>query len=321
MTCAKRIIDFIHKEMGTGLTMLFLPYKADMWDSLESVYLEAKKEDNAYVYPIPYKSGDFDKKAWVKDDFPVGDDLINHIDFKVDVAFIHYPYDDLNKITKIPPTFFSENVYANSRKLIYIPYFVANLNESLISQKAVVYSDYVVVEDEEQVKQYVETLKGNGIDVNPSKFLPFGSPKYDSLESHRHKYPEWDEWKQTFGKQIVFYNTSVCGMLRGDISRIQMLRDNFEKLSKNTNIVVWWRPHPLIESMVEFQRPDLKDEWYRLVSDFVTNKWGIFDNSRDFQRAMEVSDWCISDGSSVVKLCKRMNKQLVMEGDLWKEKY
>ena len=36
--------------------IVFLPYKASMWDSLESVYLAAKEDENcdAYCIPIPY---------------------------------------------------------------------------------------------------------------------------------------------------------------------------------------------------------------------------------------------------------------------------
>ena len=40
----------------TRLKVAFFPYKADMWDSLESFYLAAKEdpETEAYLVPIPY---------------------------------------------------------------------------------------------------------------------------------------------------------------------------------------------------------------------------------------------------------------------------
>ena len=43
--------------------VVFLPYKASMWDSLESVYLAAKEDEqcDAYVVPIPYYDKNADK--------------------------------------------------------------------------------------------------------------------------------------------------------------------------------------------------------------------------------------------------------------------
>ena len=43
-------------RMPVRKEIVFLPYKASMWDSLESVYLAAKADENcdAYVVPIPY---------------------------------------------------------------------------------------------------------------------------------------------------------------------------------------------------------------------------------------------------------------------------
>ena len=54
---AEKAID----RMPEKKEIVFLPYKASMWDSLESVYLAAKEDENcdAYVVPIPY----YDKNA------------------------------------------------------------------------------------------------------------------------------------------------------------------------------------------------------------------------------------------------------------------
>ena len=49
------------EEIPDKKEIAFMPYKASMWDSLESVYLAAREDKNceAYVVPIPY----FDRKA------------------------------------------------------------------------------------------------------------------------------------------------------------------------------------------------------------------------------------------------------------------
>lgn len=43
-------------HMKVRKEVVFLPYKASMWDSLESVYLAAKEDEecDAYVIPVPY---------------------------------------------------------------------------------------------------------------------------------------------------------------------------------------------------------------------------------------------------------------------------
>lgn len=54
-----QVRDLIRHGMTTEYEAVFLPYKASMWDSLESVWrkLDADPEWNAVVVPIPY----FDK--------------------------------------------------------------------------------------------------------------------------------------------------------------------------------------------------------------------------------------------------------------------
>ena len=51
------------RRMPVRKEVVFLPYKASMWDSLESVYLAAKEDEqcDAYVVPIPYYDKNADK--------------------------------------------------------------------------------------------------------------------------------------------------------------------------------------------------------------------------------------------------------------------
>ena len=52
---AELLADF-EQEVEGKIRIVFFPYKASMWDSLESVYLAALKDDevDAMVVPIPY---------------------------------------------------------------------------------------------------------------------------------------------------------------------------------------------------------------------------------------------------------------------------
>ena len=51
-----RVETSVKNDIVARKEIVFFPYKASMWDSLESVYLEAKKDPECDVYcvPIPY---------------------------------------------------------------------------------------------------------------------------------------------------------------------------------------------------------------------------------------------------------------------------
>lgn len=51
-----RIENSVRYDIKGRLEIVFLPYKASMWDSLESVWMAADADENcdAYVIPIPY---------------------------------------------------------------------------------------------------------------------------------------------------------------------------------------------------------------------------------------------------------------------------
>lgn len=115
--------------------IVFLPYKASMWDSLESVWKAADADPNcdAYVIPIPYydknPDGSFRKMYYEGDQYPdyIPVTKYDEFDFEVhrpDVIYIHNPYDDFNLVTSVPPFFFSKNLKKYTDELVYIPYFI-----------------------------------------------------------------------------------------------------------------------------------------------------------------------------------------------------
>ena len=97
------------KEKHFKKEMVFLPYKASMWDSLESVWraaYEDKENCLAYVIPIPYcdRNPDGTAKEWhcERDLFPKDVPTLDwqEVDLKTmhpDVIFFRYPYDDCNQ--------------------------------------------------------------------------------------------------------------------------------------------------------------------------------------------------------------------------------
>ena len=98
--------------------IVFLPYKASMWDSLESVWKAAAEDEtcDAYVIPIPYydrnPDGSFREMHYEGDQYPAYVPITDYrvYDFekrRPDAIYIHNPYDDCNYVTSVHPLFIS----------------------------------------------------------------------------------------------------------------------------------------------------------------------------------------------------------------------
>ncbi len=111
----------------------FFPYKASMWDSLESFWLEAREREDceAYVVPIPYydKNPDGSIRQWHYE----GNEYPDYVPItpweqydleirKPDEAYIHNPYDEFNLVTSVHPNFYLSELKKHVGKLIYTQY-------------------------------------------------------------------------------------------------------------------------------------------------------------------------------------------------------
>lgn len=115
------------------IEMAFLPYKASMWDSMESVWLAANDDPqcDVYVVPIPY----FDlilngsQMHYEGDQFPDYVPVTDWQKYEIksrhpDIIFVHNPYDGVNDVTSIHPDFYCKQLKNYTDMLVYIPYFV-----------------------------------------------------------------------------------------------------------------------------------------------------------------------------------------------------
>ena len=117
--------------------ILFLPYKAAMWDSMESIYLAAVQNSKCRVsvMPVPYYLLEDGKKTAVYEGnrFPEGLPIVDAYQYKLkeerpDVIFIHNPYDGYNRVTRVEEQFYSSELIKYTSHLCYVPYDVVNEN-------------------------------------------------------------------------------------------------------------------------------------------------------------------------------------------------
>lgn len=337
------------RQMKLRREAVFLPYKASMWDSLESVWKAADEDPDcdAYVIPIPYYDRNPDQTLGTihceGDLFPSCVPITNYeaFDFEAhrpDMIFIHNPYDQCNIVTSVHPFFYSDNLKKYTEKLVYIPYFILKEIEpedknSMEEMKGfcltpgVLGADQVIVQSEQMRQVYIKILteaSGNTKNVRSyweKKILGLGSPKLDKVFTTREEdisVPgEWDKViRKADGsvKRIVLYNNGITSLLKNGEEALAKMKSVFEVFREHKDhIALLWRPHPLMETTLTSMRPHLWEAYREIRDGYRKESWGIYDESGELDRAVVVSDAYYGDPSSVVSLFEELGKPVMIQ--------
>lgn len=306
-----KVENSVKNDIEVRREVVFFPYKASMWDSLESVYFAAKEDANCDVYcvPIPYydvlRDHTLGQMHYEGHEYPEGIEVVDWRTYKFeerrpDIIYIHNPYDDWNYVTSVHPRFYSENLKKYTETLVYIPYYstTGGMAEAQKLCPAYIYADYIITQAPGFRAYFDERIPNQ-------KFLPFGSPKFDKIIKKCENPPEPPaEWKEKMeGKKIYFYNTSINGMLAETNDFLKKMRYVFSCFEGRNDACLLWRPHPLLESTFDSMRPMYKQEYLTLKKEFLDKELGIYDTTPDMEETIAISDAYIGDAaSSVVSL-------------------
>lgn len=309
------------EHLTEKIEAVFLPYKASMWDSLESVWQTADADPNceAYVIPIPYydknADGSFGKEHYEGDKYPDYVPITDYNDYNYeghhpDVIFIHNPYDQYNNVTSIHPFFYSKNLKKFTDLLVYIPYYSTSGGMSVAQRQCIAYYyvDYIVMQSE-KYRKFFEA------DLPDEKFLPFGSPKFDkAVNICKNPLEPPEAWKgKLAGKTVYFYNTSIAGMLGNTPVFLKKMEYVFRCFAGKKDVCLLWRPHPLLEPTFDSMRSEYRPIYDALKRYFLESDVGIYDDTTDMMNAIAISDVYIGDaGTSVVSLFGIMGKPIVI---------
>jgi len=306
-------------DIKVKLEIVFMPYKASMWDSLESVWKAAAEDPDcdAYVVPIPYYDRNPDRSfgefhyegGYYPDYVPVVHyEAYNLEQRRPDVIYIHNPYDGNNLVTSVDPRFYSSELKKYTECLVYVPYYstTGSMSEARGCCSAFYNVDYIVIQSELFRKYFDPKLP-------KEKFLTLGSPKIDKILNMCKNIDEIpNEWKSKIeGKKVFFYNTSIAGMLADTNTFLNKMEYVFKCFEKHKNVCLLWRPHPLLESTFTSMRPHFVCKYRRLKHYFISNDIGIYDCTPNVELSIAVSDVYVGDmGSSLVSLFGIVGKQL-----------
>ncbi len=306
-----QVENSVKNDIKIRLEMVFMPYKASMWDSLESVWqaADASPDCDAYVVPIPYydKNQDGSVGAYHYE----GDKMPPYVpvtyyeaysleERKPDVIFIHNPYDFMNRVTSVEPRFYSYELKKNTDCLVYIPYYTTSggMSEGQSSCPAYYFADYIII----QAEKYRDFFDP---ELPKEKLVPLGSPKFDKVMRLCNEPPAPPaEWKEKMaGKKVCFYNTSLNGMLADTEAFLKKMEYVFRTFHGRQDYCLLWRPHPLMESTFDSMRAAYKPFYDSLKKAFVEEHIGILDETPDIEKTIALSDIYIGDaGTSVISL-------------------
>lgn len=350
----RNLSEEIHSQLGkiresikNELTLdrkevVFLPYKASMWDSLESVWMAATEEGDwdVYVIPVPYyeKNPDGSLGALIYEgmEYPEYVPVMDWREYKIeehrpDIIFIHNPYDDCNFVTSIHPVFYSRELKKYTDLLVYIPYFIGidgKVAEHLCTTPGVLNADKVIVESEDVKKVYIKAIKRfereNGckgiFGKLEKKILALGSPKQDricNLNIEKIDVPqEWNKLiydENAIKRKVIFYNTAVTTLLNNSNVVLEKIEKVLEWFKHEKKVVLLWRPHPLVVSTIKSMRPRLYHKYVSIVNRYKNEGWGIYDDTADLERAILISDAYYGDSSSVMELYKETGKPILIQ--------
>jgi len=333
----------IEKNISGKLEILFLPYQVSMWDSLESVWFAAKDRDDmdCYVMPIPFydvlPDNSLGNIHYEGDRYPDYVPITSYLKYSIearrpDVIFFHNPYDEYNRVTRVPEQYYSRNLKQCTDMLVYIPYFISEEEgpaEHQCYTSGILFADRVIVQPgsvyEKYCRVYTNVVKQNGLEGKlipaEQKFLPLDSPKLDKILNMKCELEDLPEsWQKIIlkpdgsRKKIILYNLSISPLLENREQTLKKLDNIFRFFKeKQDELVLLWRPHPLLLKTIESMVPWLRDSYLQRVQQFLEEGWGIYDETPDPNLAMALSDGYYGDKSSLVTAYRETGKPILLQ--------
>jgi len=246
-----------------------------------------------------------------------------------DVIFIHNPSDDQDYATSVNPKYYSEKLWEQTELLCYSPYFVCldDITREFAVTTGATNSDKIFVQSEKIRTGYIREVDDFAREVSrlddvagfPMRVVALGSPKYDRVIKPR---PEDfllpDGWRRLVEKpdgsrkNIVLYNTSITALLHGNEKMLFTLRQVFDIFRRRDDAVLWWRPHPLSSIVLKTMLPFMAEDYRLLVDEYRQEGIGIYDDTPDMHRSLQLSELLYGDASSCAALYQCMEKPVLV---------
>ena len=317
-------------DIKESIEVLFLPYKASMWDSMESIWRAAVNdpECEVFVVPIPYYDRNTDRSFgdyhYEGKDYPEYVPVIYYEEYNIkehrpDIIFIHNPYDNCNYVTSVDTRFYSAELKKYTECLVYVPYYLfpKKLEDYSLVFTPVLYNADVIIAQNEEVKDaYVcelkrlQAIRGN----RQCAVMALGTPKTDKIiHISRNGINIPEEWVRLSGnKKKVFFNTNISLILNNkELFTVNIYRV-FELFNKRKDVFVIWREHPLTYETLKSMKSGIIEDYNKLKEYFVESRLGVIDTNVEAYEAIFFSDCYYGAGGSLVPIYATTGKPMMI---------
>ena len=303
--------------------MVFIPYRADYWDGLDSMWekVVAEGEYDVSVVPIPfYKKtalGGYADEYYEGEEFPEKLHITDYHDYNFvlrhpDVIVTQQPYDECNYCIGVGIDYYSRVLKKHTDKLVYVTPFILDeigdrdskswkTMDYFCAVPGVVHADKVIVQSEQMRQAYVDRLtEMSGEDyreVWENKIDGSGVPLADALLKRQKdnskskvigKIPE--EWKKMIEKpdgsmkKVVLYNLSVASLAQSGERAIDKLQTVLKTFEDSKDeITLIWHANPHIKKTFKRLDLSLRDKYAKAVEKYKQDGWGIFTEATDYE--------------------------------------
>lgn len=335
-----RALEILQEEIVEDkLKITFMPYKADMWTCMASIWEAAIKDEacEVTVVPIPYydiaNSEDI-TFHYEAERFPQEVGCIHYDNYSEeeqypDIIVIHNPYDDTNNLTRVPERFYASNLVNCTARLVYAPYYTMSV---YVEEKHKIrfltpgnqLADSIICQSQ-RVKEIYEQ-----IGYPSEKLLAFGSPKIDAVINAKVTREDVPcEWREKIGNKKVFllnthlsyFPMSFMNTEKSGNYAVRFCNEILDAFLNRDDCVLIWRPHPLLKEMVRGRFTECLEYVNAFERKIREADNGIIDENGNYLYSFTCADALISTWSSLINEFMVTKKPILIFQTRVAEKY
>ncbi len=324
--------------------VVFLPCHPNMWEGFETLWDKEVSDpsNEVVVIPIPTYSRGCDDSlydtAYITDGYPDNLNVLGVNDYNLasehpDTIYIQNIEDAGNSGFTVHPHFHTSNLRSFTDEIIYIPYNclpeidpendqIDKYNRIILTQPGINNVDHIIVQSENIKTIYLKLLADKNEELLDQwdKKISFSEyPRTKILEKYDRdtvSYPS--SWNRHLfkpdgeRKEVTLITTSIVGMLKYNRSSFRKAMRVFEDyLETKDDRALIWRPHKSLPDIIMKLRPELFDDFRKLLEFFITNDIGVFDECPTPTPAIILSDCMIDEECGLKELYKATGKQII----------
>lgn len=345
----KRLAESISRDIKEKREVVFIPYKSSFWGTMDGLWRAASvdEEVDVYVVPSPYYYKDAFGKAkkdepHCETDYPEDVVLTNYEEYpfdvrRPDVIVIQCPYDEYHYGMTIHPFFYAQNLAQYTEHLVYIPPLILDeispederariTLRTFCNTPGVAYADHVIVQSEQMKDVYVELLTefaGEGTKtmweekITAAASVAGGIPMPGGAGRAAVDVPE--EWRACARREdgsrkiVILLHMNASMLFEHGREAVQKLREVMELLRKEEDgFVLLWRPDGSVRELLRKEDAEAWGRYRDLMEEYRREKWGIFDDSPDWERAVCFCDAYYGDAGVMSTRCVRLDKPILI---------